>query len=206
MIAAHSLSSLADSSWMVLTRSALVGDREKWGDIMDYPTKEAVMLSPEIVSGKRLAKAIRDLSKGSARVWIASPFIGRDAHNVFDASFVWATDKRLLIDIRSGYIDRRELQYLNTWAAGEGRTLRGLHAKLYLFDSAAIITSANLSLTAFERNLEVGVIVRGESAKQVRQLISILFSRARGLKLAEIDRLSARARDGDQAKSRTARG
>ena len=129
-----------------------------------------------ILKGTSLYRQIRSLSTGSDRIWIASPHLGRDAHNIFDASFQTAKDTRLLLDVRSGAVDRKELERLLQWAPDRVRTLRGLRGKMYIFDLGAIVTSANLSLPAFERNHEIGILYRGEEANKVRQVFSTWYS------------------------------
>jgi PLD-like domain len=102
-------------------------------------------------------------------------------------SDVGGRDTRLLIsllpmDIASGAMSLETLR----WMLDSGIDIRvlpnrpRLHAKTYIFGmSVAIVTSANLTRSAFDSNLEVGVEVRGEDlAKLARwfdQLWQIAF-------------------------------
>lgn len=153
---------------------------------------------PEIVKDTQLYHAVSDASRDSKRCWIASPYLGRDGHNVLDSSFLDAKDRRLLIDVRSGNVDRLEAEYLRTWAGkGKLQTLRRLHAKIYIFDSACIVTSANLSLGAFERNREIGVVFTGKAMKPVINLFSALWKDARAVKPSDIANLPKKRISGD---------
>jgi phosphatidylserine/phosphatidylglycerophosphate/cardiolipin synthase-like enzyme len=145
-----------------------------------------------IVNSTELYAEIRELSKGSKRIWIASPYLGRNGHNIFDPSFQQAADTRFLTDVKSGFVDKAELKGMRLWAPGRSRTLRMLHAKLYIFDDSAVVSSANLSLSAFERNYEVGVIYTGMDAKQVRNAFSLLYKKGAEITPGHISALPRR--------------
>jgi len=68
-----------------------------------------------------------------------------------------------------------------------------LHAKVYVFDrNTAVVTSANLTNSAFDRNFEVGVEVDGPEAQVLAQWFDGLWEEADALgagRLEELDRL-----------------
>ncbi len=140
----------------------------------------------KVVRDTALYAAVRGLSNDSKRIWVASPYLGLGARNVFSPSFMTATDKRLLVDIKSGYVDKTELRAFRTWAPGSTRTLRCLHAKIYVFDKGAIITSANLSHNAFERNREVGVVFTGVDMAIATKAFVALYKSGKTISAAQV--------------------
>jgi phosphatidylserine/phosphatidylglycerophosphate/cardiolipin synthase-like enzyme len=50
---------------------------------------------------------------------------------------------------------------------GDVKLLKGLHAKVYIIDDKCILTSANLTETAFFKRYEIGVLLEGAEAKEV---------------------------------------
>ncbi|MHB8415789.1 MAG: phospholipase D-like domain-containing protein [Acidiferrobacteraceae bacterium] len=145
-----------------------------------------------MVRDTALYAAVRRLSNDSKRVWVASPYLGRGARNVFSPSLMTATDRRLLVDIKSGYVDKTELAAFRTWAPDSTRTLRRLHAKLYVFDKGAIITSANLSRNAFERNREVGVVFTDGDMAIVTNAFVALYKGGKTISAAQVKALPKR--------------
>jgi hypothetical protein len=120
-------------------------------------------------------------------------------------SDIGGRDTRLLIsllpmDIASGAMSLETLR----WMLESGVEIRvlpdrpRLHAKTYIFGmSVAVVTSANLTRSAFESNLEVGVEVRGEDltklARWFDQLWQIAFPLTAG-HLIELQRKTAALR------------
>lgn len=70
---------------------------------------------------------------------------------------------------------------------GEGRRL---HAKVYIFGNAkAVVTSANLTDNAFQRNIEAGVEVSRQEAEGLRTWFDKLWLKAEPLTLAQLAEL-----------------
>jgi hypothetical protein len=60
------------------------------------------------------------------------------------------------------------------------------HSKIYIFDNSALITSANLTKTAFETNIEVGVILDGPQVDNVKRFFDeSLWKDAKSIKEIE---------------------
>jgi len=113
-----------------------------------------------ILYGEKLAQAVRALmDKATRRAWVAAPFVGPWGSGIRKVLGVsWRTaaaDVRLLTDVEAGRASRKTLELFSS--LGAVRSLTGLHAKLYIADDNVILTSANLSQTAFERRYEIGV-------------------------------------------------
>jgi hypothetical protein len=112
--------------------------------------------------GDKLANTLREMSESAQRrLWIYSPYIGSwdGVKRILgdDWCLKGAIHVRLLTDIRNeGWIDPKTFSTFKK--RGEVATLPGLHAKIYVADKQIIITSANLTRTAFEKRYEAGII------------------------------------------------
>lgn len=84
-----------------------------------------------------------------------------------------------LADFADGVSDLAALRKVLT-LGGKVRGVRGLHAKLYLFgDSCAVVTSANLTAAALDRNAEFGAVLQGAGEiASCRSYFDQLWSRA----------------------------
>src|SRR5512134_1631562 len=114
-----------------------------------------------ILFGEKLAQTVRAvMDKATRRTWVAAPFVGPWGSGIRRVLGVsWRTaakDVRLLTDVEGGRASRKTLELFS--GLGAVRSLTGLHAKLFIADDDAILTSANLSQMAFERRYEVGVL------------------------------------------------
>jgi hypothetical protein len=127
--------------------------------------------------GYLLGKTIRSLSDSSrSRVWLISPYIGRcPAVKALLGSSWWQQgllELRVITDILNGsYVNRGTV----AWLASRGtvRTLPGVHAKIYIFDEKAVLTSANLTETAFTRRREAGILLDESESQELIQLVRI---------------------------------
>lgn len=92
------------------------------------------------------------------RIWIASPFIGssKEVHQILGGTWKRSSiDTRILTDAEAGFVMNDTFNNL-TNANVPVRSLRSLHAKIYIVDDWCLITSANLTGTAFSCRYEVG--------------------------------------------------
>jgi hypothetical protein len=125
----------------------------------------------QILHGENLVKELRRLADNvEERLWIAVPYIGNPVamrkilgRRWFDSPSV---SVKLLTDTSDlAYIDAKTIQYFHK--KGEVRTLTGLHAKIYIIDNDCLITSANLTGTAFSKRHEIGILCDSSEAKKV---------------------------------------
>ncbi|MFZ5629126.1 MAG: phospholipase D-like domain-containing protein [Spirochaetota bacterium] len=115
-----------------------------------------------MIYGTQLAETVYTLmNSASERVIIVVPFIGdwQSILRIFGRKWIVDPniDVKLLTDVRNEeYINTESIQHIRNRA--EIRTLPGLHAKIYVADNRAIFTSANLTLTAFTKRYEFGIL------------------------------------------------
>jgi hypothetical protein len=130
----------------------------------------------EILHGPALGLRLRDLSDNAKhRVWIVSPYIGRwPAVSALLGANWWLSSTVLLrvitdIDDPTNVNRGTLIQLLDR---GPVATLRGVHAKIYIVDDQAIVSSANLTETAFTKRREIGILLGATEAKDVITIVN----------------------------------
>lgn len=121
------------------------------------------------------------------RFWVVSPFLGRynDLYKIIgDVLCRNIPDVRLITDIENIMgIDKESLiQFLNS---GNVKTLNMLHAKFYVIDDKVLITSANLSKTAFQCRYEIGNIV--DFNKDIEKIFNYFWYTSKDVTKKEIN-------------------
>ena len=142
-------------------------------------------------TGQSLYQLVQKQSSGCRDVlWVASPYLGSRSHEILskrilknpprDLKFVFGLTEAA---VRSGSVDPYEIDYLQSHFGPTCiRTNNAFHAKLYIFDKAAIVTSANLSRKAFERNIEVGALFENGEVKKIKDLYAKLWKKSSRLR------------------------
>ena len=93
------------------------------------------------------------------RIWICAPFIGgrRDILRIIGGSWMRRDiDFRVVTDIETGFIRQDTFEEFNSNHPGSIKSLKGLHAKVYIVDDWCLVSSANLTGTAFSKRYEIG--------------------------------------------------
>lgn len=98
---------------------------------------------------------------GSAkhRVWICTPFIGgiKDVLRIIGGSWKRSDiDFRVITDIETGFMRQDTFDDFIENHPNSIRTLKSLHAKIYIVDDWCLVSSANLTGTAFSKRYEIG--------------------------------------------------
>lgn len=107
-----------------------------------------------------LAKTLRvHCDNAKYRIWICTPFIGRrkDVLRIIGGS--WKRndiDFRIITDIETGFIQHDTFNEFVNNQPNSIRSLKSLHAKVYIIDDWCLISSANLTGTAFSKRYEIG--------------------------------------------------
>lgn len=105
-----------------------------------------------------------------ARIWIASPYIGalKDVQKIIGGKWLLpSVDCRILTDVDNGFI---RPDTFNEFISNnlEIRSLDSLHAKIYIVDDWCLVTSANLTGTAFLCRYEMGIA--SEDVKEIEKV------------------------------------
>lgn len=113
-------------------------------------------------SGKHLSTELRKACDSvEHRLWIASPYIGawKSVRRILGKSW-W--DKEVDVKLLSDEEANPNGDTLRRFAQrGLIYHLRGLHAKIYIIDNKVLLTSANLTRTAFSCRYESGIFLAG---------------------------------------------
>ena len=93
------------------------------------------------------------------RIWIASPYIGgiKDVQKIIGGKWLLPSiDCRILTDVDAGFIRQDTFdEFMHNQV--DVRSLDSLHAKIYIVDDWCLVTSANLTGTAFLCRYEMGI-------------------------------------------------
>jgi hypothetical protein len=148
-------------------------------------------------SGKHLSTELRKACDSvEHRLWIASPYIGawKSVRRILGKSW-W--DKEVDVKLLSDEEANPNGDTLRRFAQrGLIYHLRGLHAKIYIIDNKVLLTSANLTRTAFSCRYESGIFLAGSEAQSAIDLYESWLQPniARPFDSATLDNLSRRNR------------
>ena len=113
-----------------------------------------------VLYGQDLVNTLRDkCDHAKRRIWIASPFIGglKDVRKVIGGRWMLpSVQLRILTDTKAGFIREDTFEEFKNNKA-EVRSLFSLHSKVYIIDDWCLVTSANLTGTAFTCRFEIGI-------------------------------------------------
>jgi len=113
-------------------------------------------------------------------LWVCSPSLGLGAHRAFsqeilktppaDIRFVFPVND---VSVKEGAVNPNEIQYLMEHFKGINiKSHENFNSNIYIFDDSALITSATLTEAAVESNIEVGVLLEGVEAEEVKGFFS----------------------------------
>lgn len=145
----------------------------------------------KFLSEKELYPAVKEKSAKTKDVlWVCSPYLGYGAHEVFseeigrtppgDVRFIFKLSMR---PVKRGVVNPHEIEYIQKHLKGcKIKTNDIFHSKIYIFDDSAVITSANLSKTAFGKNIEAGVLLNGAQFTKAKRFFENLWKRSDPIK------------------------
>lgn len=135
-----------------------------------------------LLYGQDLVNELRKLAENvKSRLWIAVPYIGNAVAVKKILGEEWINNKdvsvRLLTDINEqNNFNSGTLKLF--YQEGIIRSLVGLHAKIYIVDNKCVITSANLTSTAFSKRHEVGFVLSEEDMNQSITFFEMLWKKS----------------------------
>jgi hypothetical protein len=135
------------------------------------------------------------------RLWIVSPYIGswRAVRRILGDAWE-KVDVRLLTDKDSGILARDTLERFALHRPV--RSLTGVHAKLYVADDSVLLTSANLTETAFTRRYEAGLTLTGVHAQELVALYEWLWNCGEDVELDSITFTKSQSGNVDESSNR----
>ena len=151
----------------------------------------------------------RHANNVNERLWIAVPYIGSLASVRRILGKNWIENPGVSIRLLT---DTNEFNNFNSetirlfFDRGEIKHLAGLHAKLFITDNKCLLTSANLTNTAFTKRHEIGIYLQTQSAKTAVRVFENWWKKAEPVsienlnKLIKVKRTSAEERTGKKLK------
>lgn len=153
----------------------------------------------KLLHGQQLVKELRKLADSvSERLWVAVPYIGSPTtvrkilgKEWFDSPSV---SVKLLTDTSDlSCIDTETIQHFHD--RGQVKTLTGLHAKIYIVDDTCLISSANLTNTAFSKRHEIGILCNSSQAKQVIDTFDSWWKKSENVKPDKLNKIFSTKRN-----------
>ncbi len=140
----------------------------------------------KILTNQDLVDRLRKISdKVTHRLWIAVPYIGGVTTIRRILGKAWfenpGVSVRLITDVaEASNVATETIDLFHQ--RGEVKSLSGLHAKIYIIDDICLLTSANLTNTAFRKRYEVGIILTGNQAQRVVNVFDNLWKTSENIK------------------------
>jgi hypothetical protein len=148
----------------------------------------------KIVYGQELVNELRRICDSAKnRLWIAVPFIGKlnSVSKIIGTNWISKKDFsfRLLTDTNefSNFNSETINAFFNS---GEIRNLPGLHAKIYIIDDICLLTSANLTNTAFTKRHEFGVFLDIKNSENAIELFADWWGKSEIVSSIEIQKIT----------------
>lgn len=113
------------------------------------------------------------LNRSVNHVYLASPFVKLQTASLVTKNLPHDVDFRYincfkLAHFHSGASDLAALKLFNDHNCLQ-RSVQNLHAKLFIFDDTAIITSGNLTPGGLRNNLEYGILIQNEVVGEIKK-------------------------------------
>ncbi|MBI5805809.1 phospholipase D family protein [candidate division TA06 bacterium] len=147
----------------------------------------------KLLFGPQLVRELRTFADNvSYRLWVAVPYIGSPISIRKILGKQWFDNPSVNVKLLT---DTSDLSCINTETLqlfhdrGQVKTLLGLHAKIYIVDDICIVTSANLTSTAFSKRHEIGFGCDSEETKQIIALYNSWWQLAENVKPDQLHKI-----------------
>jgi len=137
----------------------------------------------ETLFGAALGMTLRKLSDDARNhIKIVSPYIGHWPAVSALLGGNWWLGSTVTLEVITDISDPRNVHHgtlLQLLDRGFVRTLQGVHAKIYIIDERAIVTSANLTGTGFTKRREIGILLDAEESADVMKVFNAWWGLAK---------------------------
>ncbi len=143
------------------------------------------------LSGVKLYETIQQISREAKEVmWVCSPSVGFEAHEIFSQEILKSppSDIRFIFTITDDAVKRGgtnpcEVEYfMEHFKNTIVKSLESFQSRIYIFDKTALLTSANLTKTDFENNVEAGVLLDGAEVGEVKSFFTTLWEKGKPIR------------------------
>lgn len=143
--------------------------------------------------GQELVKTLRKFSDNiSKRLWIAVPYIGNPTSIRRIIGKQWFENPSVSVKLIT---DTSDITCINTETVqlfhkrGKVKTLSGLHAKIYIMDDECLVTSANLTETAFSRRHEIGLLCNSKESEKIIDIFNDWWKQSENIKPEQLQKI-----------------
>ncbi|PIV62315.1 MAG: hypothetical protein COS14_02315 [Bacteroidetes bacterium CG02_land_8_20_14_3_00_31_25] len=145
----------------------------------------------DIIYGNQLVNLLRKSADTiTERLWIAVPFIGglETTRKIIGRN--WIENPKIFIRLLT---DTNEFNNFNSETIqlfknrGEIRHLAGLHAKIFILDNKCLLTSANLTNTAFAKRHEIGIFLDKKHSQKVIDIFEEWWNKSKQVTLENLN-------------------
>lgn len=147
----------------------------------------------KVLYGQDLVNELRKLTDSvTDRFWIAVPYIGNPSVVKRILGKEWFDNPSVNVKLLTDIFD---LTCLDTdtikifYDRGQVKTLLGLHAKIYIVDDACLVTSANLTKTAFSKRHEIGMLYSSVEAKQTIRIFDEWWNKSEDIDKEKLNKI-----------------
>ena len=150
--------------------------------------------------GNELVQELRKRTeKVKRRLWVCVPYLGKTDAVLKILGKNWLENEAVEVRLLTDVADMRAINsvMLRTFhERGDVKTLAGVHAKIYIIDDSSLITSANLTETAFSKRYEIGIFL--EDATQIAAIFQEWWLKAKKLSSLDTARIYKPAKEKDE--------
>lgn len=154
----------------------------------------------EPLFGNELVQELRKRAeKVKNRLWVCVPYLGKTDAVLKILGKTWLENEAVEVRLLTDASDMKAINtvMLKTFhERGDVKTLAGVHAKIYIIDDSVLITSANLTETAFSKRYEIGIFI--EDASEVVSVFQAWWSKAEKLNSVDTAKIYKPAKDKDE--------
>ena len=150
----------------------------------------------KIIYGQELVNELRTYAdKVKKRLWIAVPYIGgiNSIRRIIGCN--WIDNRKLSIRLLTDINEFNNFSSVTIkifFQNGTIKHLAGLHAKIYIIDNLCLLTSANLTNTAFTKRHEVGIFLDEENSMNAISLFTTWWDKAEDVSLISVKKIEKR--------------
>jgi phosphatidylserine/phosphatidylglycerophosphate/cardiolipin synthase-like enzyme len=123
---------------------------------------------------------VNQLKNARKDVYLASPFIKSPTASLISQNINRGTDFRYINSFKLAHFNNgaSDLDALSIFNDNKCRqkNVPNLHAKLFIFDETAIITSGNLTPSGLKNNLEYGILVQDSLVSEIKHDYLSIFN------------------------------
>jgi phosphatidylserine/phosphatidylglycerophosphate/cardiolipin synthase-like enzyme len=150
--------------------------------------------------GNELVQELRKRADAiKSRLWICVPYLGKTDAVLKILGKNWLENEAVEVRLLTDVSDMRAINSVmlkSIHERGDVKTLAGVHAKIYILDDSALITSANLTETAFSKRYEIGIFL--DDVSHLTSIFENWWMKAEKINLIDTAKIYEPAKEKDE--------